>query len=139
MIGVKLQLERTHCTVEYFNAGSILLMLNFVDVSHILKLGTRLLIVLPLTSCKDHVAECAWEPVNCVYPGCGKLMSRAVLSEHLGKECPYRPVECSYCKNQVTCSEMEVREATSDVMRSFRRSRLVIPHQIEHSRPHLTR
>jgi TNF receptor-associated factor 4 len=51
----------------------------------------------PLSSVEEHAAHCPHKGVECSNPGCGLIMTAALLDQHL-EECSYREVKCHHCQ-----------------------------------------
>ena len=52
---------------------------------------------------------CGYVQVLCVHLGCGELVTRANLVEHLEKSCKLRMGKCDYCQALVEFAFLEVR------------------------------
>jgi hypothetical protein len=48
---------------------------------------------------ENHLKVCSYVEVECSHK-CGQMMLRKDLKEHTTSQCPKRPVECNYCKEQ---------------------------------------
>ncbi|KAK7505601.1 hypothetical protein BaRGS_00003346 [Batillaria attramentaria] len=61
---------------------------------------------------KNHLAECAYEMVPCIYisRGCNDVFQRGKLDEHT-KKCAFRPETCRLCKAEINHSEMQQHDA----------------------------
>ena len=56
-----------------------------------------------------HTVGCEFQKVNCVYPECGKMVTKILLPDHLENECEFRPVACELCQSQVIFCKLQVR------------------------------
>ena len=52
---------------------------------------------------------CGYVQVPCVHSGCGELVTRSNLVEHLEKWCQFRMEKCDYCQTLVEFAFLEVR------------------------------
>lgn len=57
---------------------------------------------------QDHKESCEQLKIPCVYPECGELIRKPLLSQHLENECPCRPVQCKHCGTQLPLNKLEV-------------------------------
>ena len=55
-----------------------------------------------------HDAVCEYVKVPCVHSGCGELVTRAKLAEHLERACQYRMVTCEYCQVPLVFADIKV-------------------------------
>ncbi|XP_011408283.1 PREDICTED: TNF receptor-associated factor 3-like [Amphimedon queenslandica] len=46
--------------------------------------------------------ECQYEEVKCRYEKCQERKQRRYLEDHEDRECPYRPFQCQYCREEGT-------------------------------------
>ena len=51
---------------------------------------------------------CEYVQVPCVHSGCGELVTRANLVEHLEKSCQFRMEKCDYCQTLVEFAFLKV-------------------------------
>ena len=51
---------------------------------------------------------CVYVQVPCVHKGCGELVTRANLAEHLEKWCQFRMEKCNHCQTLVEFAFLEV-------------------------------
>ena len=59
---------------------------------------------------------CVYVQVPCVHKGCGELVTRANLVEHLEKWCQFRMEKCDYCQTLVEFAFLKV---TINLMKLF--------------------
>ena len=59
---------------------------------------------------------CVYVQVPCVHKGCGELVTRANLAEHLEKSCQFRMEKCDYCQTLVEFAFLKV---TINLMKLF--------------------
>ena len=52
---------------------------------------------------------CGYVQVPCVHSGCGELVTRSNLVEHLEKWCQFRMEKCDYCQTLAEFAFLEVR------------------------------
>ena len=52
---------------------------------------------------------CGYVQVLCVHSGCGELVTRAKLVEHLEKSCKLRMGKCDHCQTLIEFAFLEVR------------------------------
>ena len=52
---------------------------------------------------------CGYVQVPCVHLGCGELVTRAKLVEHLEKLCQFRMEKCDYCQTLIEFAFLKVR------------------------------
>ena len=52
---------------------------------------------------------CEYVQVPCVHSGCGELVTRSNLVEHLERSCQFRMEKCEYCQTLVEFAFLEVR------------------------------
>ena len=65
---------------------------------------------MDLSELKNHLissAGCQFEKVTCKNAGCGRKMTRKIISDHEVSQCSYRIVSCKYCKIRATFREIE--------------------------------
>ncbi|XP_015764763.1 PREDICTED: TNF receptor-associated factor 6-like [Acropora digitifera] len=55
-----------------------------------------------------HTDGCEFQKVNCVYPECGKMVTRISLPDHLENECEFRLVACELCQSQVIFCKLQM-------------------------------
>ena len=51
---------------------------------------------------------CEYVQVPCVHSGCGELVTRANLVEHLERSCQFRMEKCDYCQTLVEFAFLKV-------------------------------
>ena len=61
----------------------------------------------PLSSVEEHAAHCPHKGVECSNPGCGLIMTAALLDQHL-EECSYREVKCHHCQISLPFCQLAV-------------------------------
>ena len=61
----------------------------------------------PLSSVEEHAAHCPHKGVECSNPGCGLIMTAAMLDQHL-EECSYRQVKCHHCNMALPFCQLAV-------------------------------
>lgn len=59
---------------------------------------------------------CEYVQVPCVHQGCGELVTRTNLVEHLEKSCQFRMEKCDYCQTLVEFAFLKV---TINLMKLF--------------------
>ena len=59
---------------------------------------------------------CVYVQVPCVHSGCGELVTRGNLAEHLEKWCQFRMEKCDYCQTLVEFAFLKV---TISLMKLF--------------------
>ena len=59
---------------------------------------------------------CVYVQVPCVHSGCGELVTRANLVEHLEKSCQFRMEKCDHCQTPVEFAFLKV---TINLMKLF--------------------
>ena len=59
---------------------------------------------------------CVYVQVPCVHQGCGELVTRANLVEHLEKSCQFRMEKCDHCQTLVEFAFLKV---TINLMKLF--------------------
>ena len=52
---------------------------------------------------------CGYVQVLCVHSGCGELVTRSSLVEHLEKWCQFRMEKCDHCQTLIEFAFLEVR------------------------------
>ncbi|KAK3749150.1 hypothetical protein QZH41_009824 [Actinostola sp. cb2023] len=55
----------------------------------------------------SHAAECEFQKVKCMRPGCDVMLLRQELPNHLETECQYRTTPCTYCSKEVAMADMK--------------------------------
>ena len=55
---------------------------------------------------------CEYVPVPCVHSGCGELVTRSSLVEHLENSCQFRMEKCNHCQTLIEFAFLEVRITT---------------------------
>lgn len=58
---------------------------------------------------EEHTSGCEYLKVPCVHPECDVMVKKALLPEHLEKECLFRLVECDLCHAQIVLNRMTVQ------------------------------
>ena len=63
---------------------------------------------------QNHIDECAYERVPCIYTprGCSEKIYRKSLQVHQ-KDCPFMPVRCKLCKEEISKNRLEVNQMLS--------------------------
>eukprot|EP00795_Rhopilema_esculentum_P010658 gene10658-19400_t len=55
----------------------------------------------PVKDYEDHISQCPYINITCANQGCGELVPRQFLSQHLETECLYRKEPCQLCGEMV--------------------------------------
>ena len=55
---------------------------------------------------QDH--DCQYKPQLCPNGGCGEMISKSEMKNHLSKKCQYRNVTCKYCREKMLAKDIEV-------------------------------
>ena len=71
----------------------------------------------PLSSVEEHAAHCPHKGVECSNPGCGLIMTAAMLDQHL-EECSYREVKCHHCKMSLPFCQLAVSKVLQTTLAS---------------------
>ena len=64
-----------------------------------------------------HLSSCQFENVECENSGCGIIMKRQLLRNHMLEDCLYRDVECYYC--HLTGSHVFIKDKHKDECPKF--------------------
>ncbi|XP_077984944.1 TNF receptor-associated factor 2-like isoform X1 [Glandiceps talaboti] len=64
---------------------------------------------------QQHSGTCEHERIICIHrDGCGAIVKRKNLSQHLEKNCPMRMTKCSFCKNELPFKELRKHQDNCD-------------------------
>jgi len=55
-----------------------------------------------------HTSNCEYVKVSCVHAGCGAMVKKAFLPEHLKTDCAFRLVTCELCNAQLVFNKLTV-------------------------------